>query len=160
MLLNYLLTSWRNLVRNKVNGFINILGLAVAFTCCILLFLAVRFEFSFDDFHHDRSRLFLVYGQSQTADGDQLGAMLSFAVAPSIKADVSGVADATDLFWVSNSIRYKNKEINKSTALVSDDFFRMFTFPILEGDRSSPLAEVGNVVLNQSTIITCFMPPC
>jgi putative ABC transport system permease protein len=156
MLVNYLLTAWRNLARNKLNAFINIVGLAVAFTCSILLFLAIRFEFSYDRFHQDRSRLFLVYGSSRTADGDQLGPMLSFAVAPSIKADVSGVEGATDLFWAGNGIRYNNKEVSKSTALVNNDFFHMFTFPILEGERSSPLAGVGNVVLNQSTARAVF----
>ena len=62
MLVNYLLTAWRNLARNKLNAIINVSGLAVAFTCCILLFLAIRFEFSFDRFHRDVSRLFMVYG--------------------------------------------------------------------------------------------------
>jgi len=156
MLVYYLLTAWRNLARNKPNAFINILGLAVAFACSILLFLAVRFEFSYDDFHQDRSRLFLVYGLSHAADGDQLGPMLSFAVVPSMKADVSGVEGATDLFWAGNGIRYNNKEVGKSTALVNNDFFHLFTFPILAGDRSSPLAGVGDVVLNQSTARAVF----
>ncbi|HLX67686.1 MAG TPA: ABC transporter permease, partial [Puia sp.] len=156
MLVNYLLTAWRNLVRNKLNAFINILGVAVASACSILLFLAIRFEFSYDSFHKDLSRLFMVYGSSRTADGDQLGPMLSFAVVPSMKADVSGVEGATDLFWVGSGIRHNNREVSKSIALVNDDFFHLFTFPILEGDRSSPLAGMGNVVLNQSTARAVF----
>src|SRR5580704_6903373 len=111
MLLNYFLTAWRNLAKNKLNAAINILGLAVAFTCSILLFLSIRFEFSFDRFHRDVSRLFTVYGLSHAADGDQLGSAQSFAVIPSMKSEVGGVQRATDLFYGGTGIRYKEKEL-------------------------------------------------
>ena len=50
MLRSYFLTAFRNLLRNKLNALVNIIGLAVAFTCSILLFLMVHYEFSFDKF--------------------------------------------------------------------------------------------------------------
>ena len=81
---------------------------------------------------------------------------MSFAVAPSMKTDVSGVEAATDLFWGGNGIRYKDREMGKSTALVTNDFFRMFSFSILEGDRNSPLAGLGDVVLSKSTAAAVF----
>jgi hypothetical protein len=115
MLVNYLLTAWRNLAKNKLNAFINILGLAVAFSFCILLFLAVRFEFSFDRFHRDVSRLYSVYGLSHRADGDEMGPMQSFAVIPSMKSEVNGVQRASDLFYGGAGIRYKGKELDKNT---------------------------------------------
>ena len=60
MIRNYLLTAWRNLQKNKFNAAINIIGLSVAFSCCILLFLMVRHEFSYDSFHRNASRLYQV----------------------------------------------------------------------------------------------------
>ena len=51
MLTNYLLTACRNLHRNKSYAFINTIGLAVGIAACLLLFLVVRFETSFDNFH-------------------------------------------------------------------------------------------------------------
>jgi putative ABC transport system permease protein len=61
MLRNYFLTAWRNLLKNKVNALINVIGLAVAFTCCILLFLTVQFEFSYDRWHTAIGRLYQAY---------------------------------------------------------------------------------------------------
>jgi putative ABC transport system permease protein len=156
MLVNYLLTAWRNLAKNKLNAAINILGLAVAFTCSILLFLSIRFEFSFDRFHRDVSRLFTVYGLSHAADGDQLGSAQSFAVIPSMKSEVGGVQRATDLFYGGTGIRYKDKELDKNTWLVENDFFQMFTFPVVEGDNRSPLAGPGDIVLDKATADALF----
>jgi putative ABC transport system permease protein len=156
MLFNYLLTAWRNLTKNKLNAFINILGLAVAFTCCILLFLAIRFEFSFDRFHKDLPRLYEVYGLSHTADRDDKGAMLSFAVIPSMKTDVTGFQRGTDLFYGGHALRYKDKEISKSISLVQNDFFQLFSFPILKGNATSPLASLGDIVLDKQTAEALF----
>ncbi|HTI94168.1 MAG TPA: hypothetical protein VL727_26420, partial [Puia sp.] len=62
MIRNYFLTAWRNLKKNKLNATVNILGLTVAFACCILLFLTVYLEFSYDDFQQNKDHLYKVYG--------------------------------------------------------------------------------------------------
>src|SRR5437763_1296629 len=82
MIRNYFLTAWRNLKSNRLNAFINVAGLAVAFTVCILLFLMVHFEFSFDKFHENGDRLFMAYNLSHTADGDEKGEAFGYPAAP------------------------------------------------------------------------------
>jgi putative ABC transport system permease protein len=156
MLRNYFITAWRNLAKNRLNTFINILGLAVAFTCSILLFLAVHYEFSYDGFHKGQNRLFEVYGLSHKADGDDKGSSMGFPVAPSMKSDVAGVVRATDMMFGGAGIRYKDKEIDKGIALVDNDFFKMFSFPILRGDKSGPLLSPNQLVMNQTTADAVF----
>jgi putative ABC transport system permease protein len=156
MIRNYFITAWRNLAKNKLNAFINILGLAVAFTCSILLFLAVRFEFSYDGFHTGKGQLFEVYNLSYAADGDEKSSSLSFPIVPSMKAEIPGVTHATAFMWGGSGIRYNDKEVNKNISLVDNDFFQMFSFPILEGDKSSPLGGLGDVVLTRSTADALF----
>jgi putative ABC transport system permease protein len=156
MLKNYFLTAWRNLAKTRFNTSVNILGLAAAFTCSILLFLAVRYEFSYDRFHQAGDRLFEAYDLSHTAEGDRKGSSMSYPTAPVMKAEVLGVSRATAFMNAGAGIRYKNKEIAKSVTLVDSDFFHMFTFPILAGDKSSPLSGAGNVVLSKSTADAVF----
>jgi len=73
MIRNYFLTAWRNLKSNRLNAFINVLGLAVAFTVCILLFLMVSFEFSYDKFQKNAGVLYQAYNLSHAPDGDEKG---------------------------------------------------------------------------------------
>src|SRR6266702_4710001 len=51
MIKNYFKTAWRSLIRNKSYTAINIVGLAVGIAACLLIFLVIHFETSFDDFH-------------------------------------------------------------------------------------------------------------
>jgi hypothetical protein len=60
MFRNYLLTAYRNLVRNKSYTVINIIGLAVGIAACLLIFIVISFETSFDNFHKKRDRIYSV----------------------------------------------------------------------------------------------------
>ena len=95
MLRSYLLTAIRNLSKNKLNASINVIGLAVAFTCSILLFLMVQYEFSFDRFQVKGDRLYQVYNLAHEEKGDSKGDVLSYPAAPAFKAEVPGVVRAT-----------------------------------------------------------------
>jgi ABC-type antimicrobial peptide transport system permease subunit len=156
MIRNYFLTAWRNLKSNRLNAFINVAGLAVAFTVCILLFLMVHFEFSFDNFHKNGDRLFMAYNLSHTADGDEKGEAFGYPAAPTFKSEVPGIIRTTSVHTGGRGIRYKEKEVNKGITLVSPDFFSMFSFPVISGTRSNPLSDVGNVVLGQSAAAAVF----
>jgi hypothetical protein len=60
MLKNYWIVTWRNLARNKMYSFINVLGLALGICVCLAIYLITRYEFSFDTFHPDCNRIFCV----------------------------------------------------------------------------------------------------
>jgi len=156
MIRNYFLTAWRNLKKNKLNASVNILGLTVAFTCCILLFLTVYREFSYDGFQQNRDRLYKVYGVSYKPDGDERGSDMSYPMGPAIKAEVPGVASVSSIMNDGSAIRYRGKEIARGISLVDNDFFSMFSFPVLQGDRVAPLGDLGNVVLSASMAKAVF----
>jgi len=156
MIRNYLLTAWRNLKSSRLNAFINVAGLAVAFTVCILLFLMVHFEFSFDKFLPNSSSLYMAYNLSHAPDGDEKGEAFGYPAAPAFKKEVPGIIRTTSFMYGGRGIRYKDKEVGRDILLVSPDFFGMFGFPVLSGTRSNPLADVGNVVLSQSAATAVF----
>src|SRR5438874_13247424 len=60
MLKNYFKTAWRSLMKNKVFSFINILGLTIGITVCMMIFLFIMNEFSVDRFHKNNERIYRV----------------------------------------------------------------------------------------------------
>ena len=68
MLYNYLKVAFRNLLKNKIFSFINILGLSIGLTCGMLILLWTRSELEVDSFHKNDRRLFVIY-QRQFQDG-------------------------------------------------------------------------------------------
>ncbi|HXB08638.1 MAG TPA: ABC transporter permease, partial [Puia sp.] len=118
MIRNYLLTAWRNLQKNKFNAAINVIGLSVAFTCCILLFLLVRYEFSYDSFQQNGGRLYQVYNSTLKASGENRSESMSTPAAPTFKKEIAGVVAATGLQSAGGAIRYKGKEVDHRIMLV------------------------------------------
>ncbi|HWK07947.1 MAG TPA: ABC transporter permease [Puia sp.] len=156
MIYSYFLTALRNLLKHKLNASINVIGLAVAFTCSILLFLLVFYEFSYDGFQKNGSRLFMVYNVSHAAKGDEKGESMGYPMAPTLKAEVPGLVKATAILNAGNGISYGDKEVPSRISLVDNDFFSMFTFPIVAGNTSSPLGNLNEVVINQTTATALF----
>jgi putative ABC transport system permease protein len=156
MIRNYLLTAWRNLQKNKFNAAINIIGLSVAFTCCILLFLLVRYEFSYNSFQRNGDRLYQVYNSMVKPTGEDKSESFAVPAAAAFKKEVAGVAGATGLQSAGGDIRYKGKEVFHRIELVDPDFFTMFSFPIVAGRVHGPLAGLNDVVIARATATALF----
>ncbi len=76
MFKNNLKIAWRNLLKGKVFNLINIVGLSVAVACCILLFLTVDYEFSFDCFHKNLPDIYQLYTTENRAAGIEKSASM------------------------------------------------------------------------------------
>ena len=70
MFKNYLIVSLRNMRRQKIHSCINISGLAVGITCCLLALLFVQDEFSFDRFHEKTDRIYRVLRGTRITEAD------------------------------------------------------------------------------------------
>ena len=156
MLRSYFLTAIRNLLKNKLNASINVIGLAVAFTCSILLFLMVQYEFSFDHFQQKADRLYQVYNLAHEENGDSKGGVLSYPAVPAFKAEVPGVVRATAILPAGNDVSYKGTEMVQRITVVDADFFKMFSFPVLSGNSADPLGSLNSVVLSKSAAAAIF----
>ncbi len=156
MFRNYFKTAWRNLTKNRLNASINTIGLSVAFICCILLSLTVYYEFSYDKFHKNAPQLYKVYSLSHAATGDEKNGTMSYPAAPSMKANVPGIIKSTGIIYGGTGIMYKDKEVDKSIILVDNDFFSMFTFPVVKGNANAPLGGIGDVAISQTTARAVF----
>ncbi|CAN5483266.1 ABC transporter permease [soil metagenome] len=156
MLVNYFKTLFRNMQKNKLHTAINIIGMAVAFTCSILLLIFAYQQFTFNKFHKNTNQLYQVYNSYSTKQGVESGAEMGYPMAPALKAEGIGIIKSTRIKFGGRSVKYKDKELDIQVNLVDDDFFSMFSFPVVKGITSNPLASVGNTVLSEHAVEKLF----
>jgi len=156
MLYLFLISAWRNLVKTRLNVFVNLAGLFLAFTSSLLLLLTVHQEFSFDRFHTEIHDLYKIYSVSFTAQEDRLNTSMGYPVAPTLKSEVPDIVMATPFMPGGGEIRYGNNEFNNNVKLVSPDFFNMFSFKILSGNSHTPLSNKYDIVLSKSSASALF----
>ena len=151
MLKNYLKIAWRNLMKSKVFSFINIFGLTVGITVCLMIFLFIMNEFSFDNFHtkgKDIYRVMRIYDPSKPAVP-----YLSGPYATALLNDFPGeIKQAVRVMPDNDLVSYKNKPFNeKNVYLVDSNFFTFFSFPLIKGDPATALSDPNSVVMTETT---------
>jgi ABC-type antimicrobial peptide transport system permease subunit len=140
MIKNYFKIAWRNLWRNKFFSAINISGLALGMACSILIMLWVQNELSVDAFHVNSSRLYAVI-ERQYYDGKVVGQYnVPGVLANQLKKDIPDIEYATNYGWDNdNTFRVGDKILKLRGTSADSDFFKMFSFPLLEGNAKTAL---------------------
>src|SRR5689334_4385776 len=88
MFKNYFKTALRNLKRNRTYAVINVLGLAVGIAACLLIFLVIQFETSFDNFHTKKNVIYRIGTKFNTQDGISYSSGTAFPVGPAIRTEL------------------------------------------------------------------------
>nr|WP_293843899.1 ABC transporter permease [uncultured Arsenicibacter sp.] len=157
MIRNYLKTAGRNLLRNKLFSAINIAGLAISMSVGLLMIAFLLDLWTYDRFHEHGDRIYRITSVV-TTNGDQgKFATTDPTTAQLIRDKVSGVEDVTVL----------RPDFSKDAAVGADVvpvkgywadplLFRVFTFPLLEGNPETALRDPYSVVLTQSTARKLF----
>ncbi len=157
MFKNYFKTAFRNLKRNKSYAFINTLGLTVGIASCLLLFMVIRFETSFDNFHPKKNSIYRVCTEFHNQDGVTYSAGVSFPVGPSIRIDFPQIKEVASMLnrggqvTVNNGNSNGNKFNEDNIYFAEPELFSMFHFEWLNGDAKTSLKNPGNAVLTQTT---------
>jgi len=151
MLKNYLKIAWRNLVKSKVFSLINIFGLTTGITVCMMIFLFIMNEFSFDDFHVNGKNIYRVMRKFDEAKPPV--PYLSGPYAPALLNDFPGEIQQAVRIMISNDLStYNNRSFNEKKVYLADsNFFTLFSFPLLKGNPATALKEVNSVVLTETT---------
>jgi predicted permease len=160
MFKNYLKTAFRNLWKNKAFSFINIMGLALGLACSLLIMLWVSDEYKVDNFHKNGSRLYSVV-QRQYRDGQ----VFAFHGGPGVLADemkknLPDVQYATNYAWNQlSTFEANNKIIKENGNHAGQDFFKVFTYPLLEGDASTALQTPLDIAISKKMAEEFFGSP-
>ncbi len=155
MFANYFKIALRNLFNSRSFSVLNILGLSIGMTCCLLIFQYITFESSFDRFHSNRNELYRVL-QAYARGTEEMGtghAYTAQALAPALKEAVPEIAQITRLHSenaiVSNPSRPDRLLENDKILYADRAFAKMFSFPVTGGDAATFL-EPGTTVVTQS----------
>ncbi len=153
MFKNYLKTAWRNLMKQKTFSFINILGLTIGITVCMMIFLFIMNEISIDNFHKDGNHIYRVMRGFENEGKSSSVAYLSGMHAPALLNDFKGqVENAVRLNQNDNLIAIGNRSFHEKKIIDADsDFFTFFSFPLIKGNPQTVLQNPHSVVLTETT---------
>ena len=150
MFKNYFKLAIRHLARKKIFSFINIFGLTVGLTSCILIGLFITDELSFDTFHQNASRIVRVTMEFKKGSVPNRFATTGTKVGPQFKRTFPEVEDYTRTMLGSAIISTGTTRFNEDQLLYADaSFMKVFTFPVLSGDAGS-LSQKENILLTAS----------
>jgi putative ABC transport system permease protein len=167
MLKNYLTIALRNLQRHKVFSFINVFGLATGIACCLLIFLFIQDELSFDRFHEKADRIYRLH-LTNLQEPVQLGAekkglisalstrqankmvYLPAPLAPRLQAELPEVEYAVRFKEESAIVSIGNTAFSEAVHFTDAPFFQVFSFPLVKGQAQSVLADQSQVVISET----------
>ncbi len=150
---NYLKIAIRNILKYKVHSSIKIFGLSIGIAACILIYLFVADELSFDKFHQNGDRLFRFVQIQFDKDSEIETGVQQFIptpVGPELTRSILEIQHQTRYVSVSGVIRYEEKLFRETLSLADTSFFEMFTFPLIAGDPKAALSDEHAIVLSRS----------
>jgi putative ABC transport system permease protein len=155
MLRNYFKIAWRNLMKYKFISFINLFGLTVGITCCLLITIYIVNELSYDKYNKNAENIYRVTRSFNNADG--VVSLNLSTVAPPFgyyfPTDFPEIVKMTRLLNNGTTpLKYKDKLISEPNVYFGDEnLFDVFTLKVLEGNPKTALKEPFSVMLSEET---------
>src|SRR5438552_1676965 len=161
MFKNYLLTALRNLWRNKVFSFINILGLAFGITCSLLILLWVQDEYSVDAFHKNGSQLYAVYERQFNDDKVDAGYYTPGPLGDELKKKIPEVVYASTSRQNNDISTFElgDKILKEQGNFAGADFFKMFSYPLHLGNTQTVLSSPSAIAISRKMAEDFFGSP-
>ena len=159
MIRNYVTTAIRNLLKHKGYSVINVIGLALGLTGCILMLLYIRYETSYDDYNLKKDRMYRIEVNSVLNDR-----VLKFPTTPSawgpvLLADYPSIEILTRLrpLLEQQPVQLENRSVRGKASFFADStIFDVFTLPLASGTPATALTRPHMVVISESIANTCF----
>ena len=159
MLKSYLTTAWRNIRKNKVFSFINVIGLSIGMAACLLILQYVNFELSYDQFNTNLGDIYRV-GNDRYQNGKliQHGTITYSGIGKAMQQDFPEVINHVRVEPFGREIiSYEKKKVGEQeTLLVDNSFLTMFSYPLLAGDRNTALEKPHTAVLSEASVNRYF----
>ena len=157
MIKNYIKIAFRHFKKQKGYSFINIAGLAVGMACCILIFLWVYDELSFDRYHENADNICRITYAEEIGGAYDHYAIPPFVAAPTFAAELPEIIAYSRLWQRSGLITYENKKFDeRGIFYVDPDFFKIFSHEFIAGDSDTALDAPGSIVLTEDTAKKIF----
>ena len=154
MIKNYFKIAWRNIVKNKVFSFINIIGLTIGLSASFVIGLMVFYDATFDDFHQDGDRIYRIVSDFKAPQGTFYNSGVTLALKDAIAGN-SNLESVVE-FYINRPSKVENKTNNlefkwPNFVMYTDEgYFDIFKYSFLAGDKSTALDKPNTVILTQS----------
>lgn len=154
----HFLAAFRSFNKHKSAFFINLIGLSTGLACTLLIFLWVQDERQVDGFHKDGDRIFRVMEHQRYANGDVLTTWSTPGIlAAEMKREIPEIEYASTGSWEINHLISYNDTHFKETGLYADpDFFKIFSYPVVEGDPETMLNDNQAIIISERTAKKIF----
>jgi putative ABC transport system permease protein len=153
MIRNYIIIAWRSLLKNRLFSFINIFGLALSMSVCMMVMIQLAGTFSIDNFHPRGERIYRVISEIKNHEGQQWTfASSPLPLLPILAADTNLFEASVNLYTgVQDEASDGIKEISVNGAFTQSSFFDVFGFALAWGDERTALTEPNSIVLSRKT---------
>lgn len=154
MVKHYFKIALRNLGRQKILSFINVLGLSIGLACFALFLLYAVNEFNFDRFHKKADNIYRVYRWSDAMEGREAGGdvYMPSPLGPALKNDLPGIVDYVRIRepWGESFIKAGGDTRRMQVSFADPSFFSVFSFPLLYGTTKTALKDLQNIVITRA----------
>ncbi|HEV3414912.1 MAG TPA: ABC transporter permease [Puia sp.] len=160
MIKNFFKVAFRSLWKQKGYSFLNIFGLAIGMSCSLLILLWIRDEEAVDNFHVKGDRLYSVY-QRQYYDKKIESGHYTPGVLPDEMKKVLPEVEMSSGFDGGERMTFQvgDKILKEDGAFAGADFFRMFSYPLLEGKAESALSAPVSMAISRKMAVAFFGSP-
>jgi len=152
LLTNYIKVAGRNLLRQKTHTAINMMGLSIGLAFSLLIYLFVAHELRYDTFHENADRIYHL-PMTWHFNGTEVSTGANCSVGgPFAKEAFPEVEDYVRISMKTQSFKKGDEVIKETDVYYADSsFFKIFTFPLIEGDPAKALVEPYSIVLTRTS---------
>lgn len=160
MLKNYIKIAWRNLMKDRQFTLLNLVGLSTGLICAILIYLWISDEMHIDRFHAKDSQLFQVMTNIGNSEGIQTMASTPGILARTLKDEMPEVEYAAAViypYWSGGTtLSVKEDNLNAVGYYAEKDYFNIFSYPLLQGNKDQVLSGKNNIVISKQLALKLF----
>jgi putative ABC transport system permease protein len=155
MLKNYLITSLRNLSRQKVFAMINLAGLSLGIAACLLIALYVKNELSYDRYHRHAGSIYKLNRKSITTG--ERSAVVPAIFYEHLQENIPGLENVIRIFNMEAVVSYNDRQFRFNDLVLTDpDVFEVFSWKMRKGNPAEALADDQSVVITATTAAMLF----
>lgn len=160
MIRNYFKIAFRNLLKSKTFSAINVLGLALGMACSLMIVLWIRDELTVDAFHANKDQLYRIYMKEYFSGKVQGVIWTPGPLADELKKSIPEIEMTTPFSWSTRQTFTVGNTVHKQeTNWASGDFFKMFSYKLLQGTPEAALHDRGDIAISRSMAEAFFGTP-
>ena len=155
MIRNYLIVTFRNLLKNRVFTLINIFGLGISLSICIVAFFNHMFNYEFDRQNVNFDKIYRVNSFRDMQGREQEYGIVPATLGLEVKKDIPGIEKAARLVHTGSPVKVGLDVFPTEVSFIDPEFLDIFTFPILIGDKKS-IENQANVLVSKTMASRLF----